>query len=148
MFECKARGWDQKGGGAKLESLNTTHIPRPPTHTASDAVARKPDEKISSRSISGTRRDSIQVLSSSTNFPGCEYRYQKRHPSSSSTEKTEKLSFAESLEAARTEARSKAIKNISTQAAILKAQQAFKSELVSPARESLPPPPCPFQTKP
>ena len=114
MFECKARGWDQKGGGAKLESLNTTHIPRPPTHTASDAVARKPDEKISSRSISGTRRDSIQVLSPSTNFPGCEYRYQKRRPSSSSTEKTEKLSFAESLEAARTEARSKAIKNICT----------------------------------
>lgn len=26
MFECKARGWDQKGGGAKLESLNTTHF--------------------------------------------------------------------------------------------------------------------------
>lgn len=43
---------------------------------------------------------------------------------------------------------SKIYAQLSTQAAILKAQQAFKSELVSPARESLPPPPCPFQTKP
>lgn len=97
----------------KPESSNATHTSEPQPHTANDAAARGPEEKASSRNMSNTRRDSVQVLPPSTNLPEFEYRYQKRRPSSPAAGKKEKLSFDESLEAAKKEARTRAINSLS-----------------------------------